>query len=139
MFFNEEKKCVALCYLNSKSKNNLSDTLSKLILILASFSIRKLPEIQRHIKYINEQRPESEYLYFWFLGAINDSKQKSTTRQLIYDVFNWCEAERLPIYAETTMIKNKKVYEHFGFETYREWHNPELDITVWFMRKKPRK
>lgn len=62
---------------------------------------------------------------------------KSAARELDRDLKKLAKQENLPIYLETAMPVNRKVYERFGYETYDEWIVPEEDIQFWFLRWLP--
>ena len=38
---------------------------------------------------------------------------------------------------EKLLIRNKEIYERYGFEVYHEWPNSGKGKTLWFMIRKP--
>lgn len=134
VYISDNKKCVALFY-KSCQKNTWKDILAQLKLVVTTISISKIKTLLFHINYIKKSKPKNEYLYFWYLGATPDENGLKCTKALITGLFKKADEEQLDIYAETTDGKNKTVYERFGLEVYKVWHNDKLDITVWFMKR----
>ena len=62
-----------------------------------------------------------------------EEQPKISARDLTIALFEKAKIQRIPIYAETTLEKNKKVYERFGFKVYKTWINQTNGIQVWFM------
>ncbi|MFP5470425.1 MAG: hypothetical protein ACLGGV_02425 [Bacteroidia bacterium] len=134
VYFSDNKKCVALCYKHTP-ENKWQDVFEQLKLLITTIPVTKLNTLLNHINYIKKSKPKKDFLYFWYLGATLDENGLKCTKALINELFKKADGEQLDIYAETTNIKNKTVYERFGLEVYKVWHNEKLDITVWFMKR----
>lgn len=129
----------AICYQYNKKKNSFIDYLNQIRLILKSVGINKVPSILHRESYINKVRPKSgNYLYFWFYGVNNLGKGGPSANELKDAVFQESEDKQLPIYLETSVAKNKRVYERYGFQVYHTWNNEKEGITLWFMKREPK-
>ena len=72
---------------------------------------------------------------FWFFGVNKEGQGKGAAKELWDYIIKMAENDDLPIYLETSVAKNKIVYERFGFEVYHTWDNRDENITIWFMKK----
>jgi hypothetical protein len=136
VFLSDNFNSVALCYKNNLKKEDWLDYCRRIKLVFTTLSIPKLLSISSHFKFIKEARPKDKnYLYLWYLGANPDEIDRHSTKALVSEIMKKAKEERLDIYVETTMEKNKCVYKRFGFEVYKIWHNKVLNINIWFMKR----
>ena len=78
---------------------------------------------------------KEEHLYFWFLGV--EKGGNKAVFEIKDQIFQWSEEKKLPILLETSVIRNRKVYERYGFEVYHTWDDSGNGNTLWFMRRMP--
>jgi hypothetical protein len=137
IYMSDNCNSVALCYKNNLMKDDYLDFYRRLKLVFTTLSIPKLLSISTHFKFIKEARPKDKnYLYLWYLGANPDDIDRHSTKGLVLEIMQKADEEKLDIYVETTIEKNKCVYERFGFEVYKVWYNKVLNINIWFMKRK---
>jgi len=137
VFLSDDGNVVAFCFRYNFMESDLLDLWRMIKMVLLAFSLRKLISTFYHNDYVGRIRPsDGRYLYFWFFGALPEHGSPRDTRSLIDSIFERAQEEELDIYAETTLKKNKTVYERFGFEVYRTWYNPYNGVHVWFMRRR---
>ncbi|MCU0434114.1 MAG: hypothetical protein MUC87_11715 [Bacteroidia bacterium] len=136
VFASDDFNSILLCYPHHAACHVLPDMLAKCKLILTALSLRRIFKILRHYRYIQSIRPnKGKYLYIWYWGTLVKGNNIAENRNMISTIFDMARENEMDIYAETTIRKNKNVYERYGFEVYHEWQNEELNIKVWFMRK----
>jgi hypothetical protein len=97
---------------------------------------KKLPRVLRRESVRRSLRPaDNKYIYCWFLAVMNEG------RGAAYELKNFMFSEsirrKLPIYLETSTLRNKIVYERIGFKTFHEWIDEEEGIHLWFMKWEP--
>lgn len=132
---NEE--AVAICYPYHAKQEGLVDLWNQLLLVLTCIGLSRVPSVLKREAYVKNIRPQDgKFLYFWFFGATEKGKKTNAARELKNRIFDWSKKANLPIYLETSVTRNKRVYEHFGFETYHEWQQPNGG-TLFFMRRSP--
>ena len=86
--------------------------------------------------YIKKLRHKSgNFLYFWFLGVQKEGINKGAVVELKEAIYKEAANQKLPIFLETSVPKNQRVYQRFGFEIYHTWDNKEEGIKIWCMRK----
>ena len=55
--------------------------------------------------------------------------------EIAKEIIEVSKKNKLPIYLETAMERNMKVYSRYGYEVYHYWEEEEKDIRFWFMKK----
>lgn len=136
IYLSSDMKGVAICYPFNGKKQTIPDYWNQLKLVVKAISIPRTIEILKRESYIKKQRPQSgNYLYFWFFGVLTDARGKGAAKELKDVLFQESENKQLPIYLETSVLKNKKVYERFGFEAYHSWQMNGEGPVIWFMRR----
>lgn len=139
-FISSDEQGVALCYKYNIRKEGLKDYWNQLILVGKAIGIGRVCDIMKRDGYLKSKRPtDGNYLYFWFLGITDKGKGGIAIRELKQHLFTESEKGNLPIYLETSVPKNKRVYERYGFETYHEWTDPKTGDVIWLMRRMPDK
>jgi len=136
VFLSDSENGVAICYEYNRKKKDLIDYFYELKLFFSALSLKRVHKILAHTKKIENSRPkDGNFLYFWFFGAKPESLKHNSAKELYLNILKLAKKKQLNIYAETTILKNKNVYERFGFEVYKQWFNPDTGFNVWFMRK----
>lgn len=136
VFLSSDKSGVAVCYENMQKKNNIMEYVYQTKLVINSIGIRRVLKVLKRELYIAKIRPLNEnFLYFWFFGVLPNHRGNGAAKELKESIFALAREKGLPIYLETSVFKNKKVYERYGFEVYHLWDEPGQDIKLWFMRK----
>ena len=138
VYLSSDESGVALFYKYNIRKDGLRDYLNQAALLCNAVGISRLKLVLRREAYIKNYRPkDGEFFYFWFLGVHPNSQNGFAARELRDHLLNISDQEQLPIYLETSVGKNKKVYERYGFETYHQWHSDDKKTTVFLMRRTP--
>ncbi len=138
VLLSDNQECVAICYHYGWKKEGIPDLWNQVKLVLNCIGLWKVPQVMRREAYLKKHRPvDGKFLYFWFFGSTKKGKDTRSAFSLKQAIFEKSAKDNLPIYLETSVPKNKKVYERFGFETYHEWHQSE-DSTLYFMRRVPK-
>jgi hypothetical protein len=101
-----------------------------------SIGIRRIPAVLRRESVRKSLRPaDGRYLYCWFLAVTKEG------RGAAYELKDFLISEsvrrNLPVYVETSTLRNKIVYERIGFTTYHEWKDEKAGIELWFMKWDP--
>ena len=139
IFFSSDKEGIALCFQFNKKGNLIFDLIDQLKLVIKAIGINRALDASKRESYRNSIRPtDGNFLYFWYLGVSKKGIGGTAVKELRDSIFLVSKEKNLPIYLETTILKNKIVYERYGFETYHEWNVPNTEITMWFMRRTPK-
>jgi hypothetical protein len=138
VYLSTDETAIAVCYKNNIFVNPIIQLYYQLRLLLKAVGIKKIcGTIKRQAYFKKHRRGEENFLYFWVFGASDEGKGHGGAKELQEDIYQLSEDTRLPIYLETSVRKNKVVYERFGFSVYHTWHVEEQGIDLWFMRRYP--
>lgn len=74
--------------------------------------------LQRSKEVKKRHQKFSDFIHCWYLGVETPHRDMMTALELKNLLFEASEKSQLPILAETTILKNKRVYERIGFKTY---------------------
>ena len=81
---------------------------------------------------IKSRRYSEPHLYFWMLAIIG-SNHVHTIKEIKKESFEISKSLRLPIVAETSDEKMKRVYTgRYGFELYNQIRFEKENYTLWF-------
>ena len=136
VYLSDDETGVALFYRNSFKSNLLLDIFNEVKLIFNALSLRRIPEILKRESYRKNIRPlDKDYYYFWMFGVMDNGKGRGAGFDLRNGLLHKAKSEGLPIYAETSIERNCKVYERMGFQFYHYWEVKKKDIRLWFVKK----
>ena len=139
IFSNDLKGVVILLVQNRKLRQKIH-LMASMRFILRCTGLFRAWEIVKREKYIQTHHPQNkDYLYFWIFAVLPSHQGRKTAYELKEKVFEKSRLMRLPIYLETTVLKNKRVYERFGFNVYHTWKIKKRNVTMYFMKRDWRK
>jgi hypothetical protein len=132
-FITSDQKGVALIFKNTR-RQNIFHWIKEFV-FLANRSIgwsRVWSMIQRE-RLIRSKRMKQEHLYFWMMGVEDNSNGLQTVIEIRDHMVNMSKEYNLPIVSETTVPRNLKTYQRYGFRIYDECYVPSEDLTIWFL------
>lgn len=137
-YISSNEKGVALCFKYNFKFRSLIPVYHQIIFVLTTVRLRAIPKLMKLEKYKKQQRPCSgEYLYFWFFGVEKGGEDAGF--ELKNAMFDKAVEMKLSLYAETSIKRNKVVYERYGFETYHVYEDEKENLKFWFMKWDPEK
>ena len=136
-YLSTDKNGIVISYVEDV-KRGFMDHLADLKLIAQVSGLRRAGYLLRKEAYKSKVRPKEPFYYVWFLGVDSAYRGGECIQELKRRVFDEAERLKLPILLETTVEKNKNVYEYFGFELYHEYRFHEAMPPTYFMRRPPR-
>ncbi len=131
-FMSTNQMGIALCFKSDEGSSNFKELIHE-IRFAFSIPVKKVFQTLERESYIKKYRYAGRHLYFWFFGV-----QKGGDRagfELKNEIFSYSVQEQLPILLETSVERNKEIYERFGFYVYHEWPDSGDGKTLWFMRR----
>lgn len=131
-YLSENKKGTALCFRSNFGSSNFRELYFELRFAF-SLPIRKTFQTLKRESYLKKHRYKDEHLYFWFFGVRKDGEQAAF--EIKDHLFQLSKKEDLPILLETSVERNKKIYERYGFKVYHEWPDSGSGKTLWFMKR----
>lgn len=133
IFLSANSKGTALCFRSDAKGYSISELISE-VKFAYSIPISKVFQTLRRESYIKKHRLQIPHLYFWFFGV--ESGGGDAAFELKNKIFNLSFNENLPILLETSVPRNRSIYERYGFQVYHEWVD-ENGTLLWFMSRNP--
>lgn len=133
VYISDDNEGVAICYKYNSKKEGFADYIDQAKLAINAVGITRIFKVLKREAYVKRNRPaDGNFLYFWFWGISKIGKGKTAARESKNFIFEESERLQLPIYLETSVLQNKKVYERYGFETYAIWKD---SMDMWLMKR----
>ena len=109
----------------------------RLTLMLVRYCIgwERVPAVLYRQYCLGKLRPKEEHLYCIMLAVKNNTNGMNTVMELKNGLYGMSKEQNLPIYAETSIRKNKTAYERFGFKTYNRFQMKGADFIIWFLKR----
>ena len=78
------------------------------------------------------------FLYLCIIGVATKFQGQGFGGKLLRALIEKCETSGIPIYLETEIARNVKLYEKFGFSTVKHIMLPIVNHPMWEMVREPR-
>jgi len=119
VFFSKDEKAIILFYHSEKRVPFFSNLLIEARLVLRALGVKRAVLTFLRKQRIDRHRASiGPHLHCWYLGAEPDGRKYTAAAELRDLLFAESDRLGLPVLAETTMLKNKNVYERMGFAVY---------------------
>lgn len=125
---------LALFYPSGKTCHWSTSIPATLRFICRCTGLWRLPLVLHRQQMARTLRRTEPHLYVLMIAS-NKSAGPASAYELRDAVFDAAQHSGLPLYAETSLPLNKKVYERFGFSTYASMQLEKSDTTLWFMKR----
>lgn len=136
VYLSSDEKAIGICYHMNKKISLWKMLWLQIKMAFGVIGLSRVKMVLKKESYVAKKRPEDDnYLYFWYFGSTD--KGKGNAMELKKHIYDYSDMQNLPIYAETTVPKNKRVYEYFGFKTYHEYNLMGGELTTWFLKREP--
>lgn len=137
VYLSEDAEAIAICCQLSHKINFIKKIKLQLKLVFLGIGFSKIKQVMKRQKYLYSLKPKTDYLYFWLFAASDAGKGTKSTYELQKGIYKLSKDKNLPIYLETSIRKNRVVYERFGFEVYHTWKIDNQEFDMWFMKRNP--
>ncbi|MEQ8904477.1 hypothetical protein [Ekhidna sp.] len=133
VFLSDDESAAAICF-KEPAKSSLISYWNQVQLIRKAIGISRVPHVLRREGYLKKHRHNDPHFNFWFLGTNPERKDGAGAYDIKREIFQLSLEKQLPILLETSVERNKQVYEYFGFNVYHTW-KPSTNYTLWFMKR----
>jgi len=131
-YLSTNKMGITLCFSSDNNSFSLKEFISELRFAF-SIPVKKVLETLKRESYIKKNRYKGKHLYFWFFGVTKGGNRAAF--ELKNNIFDYSHKEQLPLLLETSVQRNKDIYERYGFYVYHEWKDSGGGHTLWFMMR----
>jgi hypothetical protein len=119
---------------HSKKNGNLTEKFYWLKMLLFSIKIRNIFAIYKHLQRIKAVKAnDPNHFHFWFLGS-NHCNELKPCFKFASELFELAKQKNAPIFAETTLTQNERVFSRFGFKTFQTIESKELNLRAFLMK-----
>lgn len=120
VYLSDDKKGCALVLYPDQKKFSIKSTLLDVQLLLNAIGLTRAGKAMSRESAIKSNYPKQPIYYLWFLGVLNSDQNKGIGSQLLSEIIQDSEKQQMPIYLETSTLKNLPWYKKFGFTIYKE-------------------
>jgi len=135
-WLSDDGKACALLLFPQKKRTTIQSIWRDIKLIWQAIGIGGVMKALDRETKIKAKQPKEPMLYLWFIGVDPTLQHRGIGTQLLKEIINRSNERNLPIFLETSTIKNLPWYENFNFYTYDKL---ELGYTLFFLKHEPDK
>jgi ribosomal protein S18 acetylase RimI-like enzyme len=133
VYLSTDREGVVVMFPMDKIKLSFGEKLKQLSMVILAFNssrILRIKQIESEIQQVRSGKANDYYV--WFYGVSNKGRHQHTARELMRAMFQMAQTLEIELIAETSIARNKIIYERYGFETYKVHH---YEFPVYFMRR----
>ena len=131
VWVSDDKTACALVLYPHLKKTSLKSIWLDFKLAIKAIHLNGVGRAMRRETLINEKRPKIPMAYLWFIGVTPSYKSKGIGSQLLQEVLVNAKNQDLPVYLETSTLKNLPWYQRFDFKIYNQL---SLSYTLYFLK-----
>jgi ribosomal protein S18 acetylase RimI-like enzyme len=132
VYLTDDKKGCALVLYPHKKESSLQSILLDIKLILRCIGIENIGKAMKRESAIKDLQPKIPMYYLWFIGVDTKYQNNGIGSQLLKFVIADSEGKQLPVFLETSTLKNLPWYQKFGFKTYNKL---QLSYKLFFLKR----
>ena len=136
VWLSDDRNACALVLYPQQKKTTLKVILLDIGLIFRALGVSGIQKTLDREARIKKLQPKEKMAYLWFIGVNVANQHKGIGTKLLKEVVADAALKNLPVYLETSTVKNLPWYERLGFKIYNEL---ELGYTLFFLKREPDK
>jgi hypothetical protein len=116
--FHDSNNKGIICFFESKNKKKAHWWWRLLLIVFAigPFRISRVLQRKREIELFHKQY--ENFIHCSYLAVLKDARGSNSIYELRDFLFNFQKEKKIPVLIETTIEKNKRVYERIGFNLH---------------------
>lgn len=132
VYMSEDGLACALVLYPDEKKTTLKSVMLDIFLIFRCIGLLNIGKAISREQNIKKIQPKEPMTYLWFLGVNPSSQHLGIGSKLLQEVILDSEKKKLPIYLETSTVKNLPWYKRFGFQIYDQL---EFTYSLYFLKR----
>ncbi|HKO80658.1 MAG TPA: GNAT family N-acetyltransferase [Chitinophagaceae bacterium] len=120
VFLTDDKKGCALVVMPDKKRTTLKSILLDAKLAVSCIGLSNIKKAMARESKIKSIHPKGPMYYLWFIGVDPAEQKKGIGTSLLEGIIAESQAQKRPIYLETSTLKNIPWYEKFQFKIHNE-------------------
>lgn len=136
-YISQDNRGVLLAYPNTplaSFRNKCRHMLAYIKLLFRSIRIGRIPKILSLRREIRRITPDKKHLYCLMISNDKDSNRISSIAELKNFLFALSEKMNLPIYVQTSLPRNKRLFERYGFDHYATCVKDYTPFKLWLLK-----
>lgn len=137
LYLTQDNNGLCIVYDMNNHSNSFTLFLNTIRLAIFGITLPRLREILHRDKTVKKIRNTTDGYYGMLFASDPKNHSLRTAKEIQEFVFTMADKSNKTLYAETTVEKNKRVYEQYGFEVYQEWLSPKRNLKTYFIKRIP--
>lgn len=134
VWLSDDFQACALLLFPEQKKTRLKTIMWDARLAVRGFGLERVGRVLKRESRIKQHHPTSGYVYLWFVAVAPGQQGKGLGNALMQKVLRRYDAQQLPLYLETSTLRNLPWYEQLGFEIYNEL---DFSFALYMLRREP--
>jgi len=134
VYLSEDNRACALVLYPHTKKTTLKSVLLDVELMYKCIGFSNLSKAINRESVIQKIQPKERKCYLWFIGVDPKYQSLGTGSSLLTEIIVESEEQALPLYLETSTLRNLPFYQKFGFQVYDEL---DLSYKLYFLKRDP--
>lgn len=131
VYLSDDNKACALVLYPDQKKTTVKSILLDVQLLLNCIGISNIGKAMKRESEIKKIQPKESMYYLWFIGVDPNSQGLGIGSRFMNEIIHDSEKKSLPIYLETSTLRNLPWYKKFGFNIYNEL---DLSYKLYFLK-----
>jgi len=134
VWLSEDDKACALILFPHQKRTSIRSIWLDIKLVFSAIGLSGLLKALDREGKIKAKQPKIDMAYLWFIGVDPVFHHEGIGSKLIKEIISESDAKQLPVYLETSTVKNLPWYKALGFQIYNQL---ELNYTLFFLKRGP--
>lgn len=124
VFISDDSKSCLLMLRPKAKRNSLKSIFRDLRLIRNVIGFSNIFKVLGRESLVKRIHPKDDFLHLWYIGVDPNHTGKGIGSELLGDVIAYYKNKGMPIYLETSTVKNFSFYKKNGFKKVAEIEDP---------------
>ena len=136
VYLNQNLTAAIICSTSADKLPILEEAYLTAKLVRQVTGISGIGRAMRRERYVNGFHPkDEEFMYIWFIGVKASERVRGAGSEILKQVINESNEQKIPIYLETSTERNLTFYEKHGFKTYHISPDDLFGFKLYFLKR----
>ncbi len=134
VWINDKRTATLIALYPHRARFSLKGVILDVKLLFSVIGPSRLFKILKREKTIKAKQPKSDFIHLWYIGVLNTHQNRGEGSKILKEFLELKKRENIPIYLETSTVRNLSFYKKLGFELI-EQIRIELPYTLYLFVK----
>ena len=120
VYLSDTRNACAIILDSRKKRTTFASVLWDIRLVFGCMGISNVKKVLKRETLIKQNHPKIDFIHLWYIGVNPDHQGNGLGTQLMQQIIQDAKSMRLPIYLETSNVRNHKFYHELGFNIIGE-------------------